>query len=216
MALPAAVVGAGLVLLSSCAPPSGPLPQEPQRVTSFGLPSGWAIQTLPAGQDVVDNPYQLGPALIEGEVVSSNDQDLARYIKELAGGHVALDGPAPFGLVRVNALTPEQAADLSIQDLRNQVVKVDKALAHPAISKIFEHTILDGTGMIGERLVFSTLVRSSVEGGAPRSVTIDQTVYLAPQAGRTFAFLVACTSACYNGSQPLIDGMVSSWQPTLT
>jgi hypothetical protein len=124
-----------------------------------------------------------------------------------------LTGDAPFGILKVDALTQDLMANVSVAGLRNEVFDVDKdRSAHPSTSKVIEQTPLDQAGLYGEHLIYSTAVKAA-SGGAT-SVTMDQTVYLSPAADRVYLLFIACTSDCYQRYQPTIEQVVSSWDPT--
>jgi hypothetical protein len=203
-----ALVGVLVVLAVACAAPSHPVPSLVAGSSSLSLPEDWHTVDLPAQPSMSPNPYDVGPTLIAGSFFSP-DETL------LATPQLKLTGTAPFGLMKVNGFTPDVEATLSIATLRDGVFNVDKYRTdHPTTSKVIEQTPIEATGMYGEHLIFSALVPSASKSSAPTSVTMDQTVYLAPTADRAFVLFIACTSDCYQRYQPTIEQVVSGWDPT--
>jgi len=206
MVLRSLTLGLALVLATACAAPSEPLPSAGAGSGSVALPQGWQSIELPGATTASPNPYDVGTTLVAGSIFSP-DQSL------LTTPTVKLTGDAPWGILKVDALTPDLFATVSIASLRNQLFDVDKdRSAHPSTSKVIQQAPLEQTGMYGERLIYSTVLTQ--KGAVPTSVTLDQTVYLAPSASRVYLLFVACTSDCYQAYQSTIDQVVSSWDPT--
>jgi hypothetical protein len=192
---------AAAVLLAGCAGSGFTYVQSSANRTYFKVPDDWQVydkdQVL--GLDRRPSQPQADPGLKYLAVFDADPKPSLEHDLQTA--------TAPFGVVKVRQLSPEERDTFSLQSLRNEVVPIDDILEQEVgqIQLIQEpESIVKSGGLRGSRLVYSVVTENG-------SFTVDQTGLVDAATNMLYFFIVGCESECFAENRRTISEVADSW-----
>jgi hypothetical protein len=195
------LVAVAAVLLTSCAGSGFTYVKSSANKTYFKVPDAWRVynkdQVL--GVDKSATRPQPDPglkylAVFDGDPKPSLEHDLQTAM-------------APFGVVKVRQLSPEERDTFSLASLRNEVIPIDDILQQNVgqIQLVTQpKSIVKSGGLHGSRLVYAVVTDSG-------SFTVDQTGLVDAATNMLYFFIVGCESQCFAQNRHTISEVADSW-----
>jgi hypothetical protein len=205
--------------LTGCGKPDYTYVTNADSGTYLRIPTDWHAQPMPG-------PAQFG---IDARDISPGaNRDLAEreWLVGIDAGPtfddsalVVPDATRPKGFVQVRTLLPEEAADVSTNDLRNLFVDVEAAVAEqreavrgnpygarlaPGFELLVDDVDRLPDGVHGVHLVYQF---ATVQG----LVTVDQTSLLDQDQTVLYQLVLACTAQCYDDWAADVERVRSSF-----
>ena len=189
------------VLLTSCAGSGFTYVKSSANKTYFKVPDNWRVynkdQVL--GLDKSATRPQPDPglkylAVFDGDPKPSLEHDLQT-------------ATAPFGVVKVRQLSPEERDTFSLASLRNEVIPIDDILQQDVgqIQLVTQpKSIVKSRGLHGSRLVYSVVTENG-------SFTVDQTGLVDAATNVLYFFIVGCEAECFAQNRRTISEVADSW-----
>ncbi|WP_322750612.1 MULTISPECIES: hypothetical protein [unclassified Frankia] len=219
VALAVSALLAALVLLLGCGSARYQYVTNKDAGTFLKIPSSWQHQPMPGPAFVGIDARNISPeaarTLASREWVVGIDAASRFDDKNL----LLPDAAQPKGFVQVRQLLPEEAATLSTNDLRNQLVSIDqeiqaqevavrqdpqRARLAPEFLLLVDDPVHQGGGVHGVHLVYQLHLGTGL-------VTVDQTSLLDRDQTRLYQLVFACSSWCYDRHRAEIQKVQTSF-----
>lgn len=214
----AGLVAGALLFAAACGSASDKYVTNKAAGVYVKLPDGWS-------QARVSEPLLIG---LDARELSPEMYAILRQIDWMTGidasGNAKPDvfNPAanqPNGFVQVRQLLPEEAKNISTNDLRDLVVSIDQAKAaqdqlvkqnpvtarlQPAFLLILEESVKRANGVHGVHLIYQVSTSTGL-------VTFDQTSLLDSQQTVLYQLVLTCTALCYAQYSPSVSSVQHSF-----
>ncbi|WP_239310042.1 MULTISPECIES: hypothetical protein [unclassified Frankia] len=210
---------AAVVLLAGCGSARYQYVTNKDAGTFLKIPSAWQHQLMPGpafiGIDTRNVSPEAARTLATREWVVGIDAAPKFDDRNL----LLPDAADPKGFVQVRQLLPEEAATLSTNDLRNQLVSIDqeiqaqeeavrqnpeRARLEPEFLLLAEDLVHREGGVHGLHLVYQLHLGTGL-------VTVDQTSLLDRDQTRLYQLVFACSSWCYDRHRVEIQKVQTSF-----
>ena len=197
------LVAAALVLLTACAGSGFTYVKSSANNTYFKVPNDWRVFDKDQVLGLTGTNKTSRPAPDPGlKYLAVFDADPKPSLE-----HDLQTATAPFGVVKVRELSPEERDTFSLAALRNEVIPIDDILQQEVgqIELVTQpKSIVKSHGLHGSRLVYSVVTQDG-------SFTVDQTGLVDAGTRTLYFFIVGCESQCFAQNRRTISEVADSW-----
>jgi hypothetical protein len=205
----AALLGAFLALVVSCASSDFVYVSSSDRNAYFKVPGNWKF--FDKRQILVASGQSLSGATDKQfSWLIGFDADPHAEVSHVVG---IADAPKyPVIEARVQSLPSVVRDQLSLGGLRNWVYPVDRLVqANAGEILAYKDIVLNG-GLRGSEITFDVVlsgISGPTEGG--NVIRVTQVAVVDPATNKLYLFMLRCESHCYRDNKTLLDTIVNSW-----